>query len=337
MKKKRLFILAVFTLLLCSLLLLSSCKGDGQAEETTVVTYTVTFDSNGGSPVESKQVQAGELIPKPDDPVLEGQMFDGWKQKGGYDWDFASGKVEQDMTLTASWISADALFSYRTVEGKDEAIITALKNKELAVIRVPSVIGGMTVVGIDAEVFADLSDEYTSEIVLPKTLRAVAEGAFAESDGIWISFEEGAALTEIGERAFRNCNGLTKAPLGEGLQKIPFEAFLGCSLTELRLPSTLTVIEENAFLGCAALKTVMLYAALTQIQNMAFDDCEQLRTVFFFGTEAEADQLLTEEIDATNGTLLRATVYLYAETKPAAAGKYGYWYLSSSGTAKIWQ
>ena len=336
MKKKRLFILVALVLLLGACLLLSSCKGDGQAEETTVVTYTVTFDSNGGSPVEAKQVLAGELVPKPDDPVLEGQMFDGWKN-GEYDWNFASDTVDQNVTLTASWISADALFSYRTVEGKDEAIITALKNKELAVIRVPSVIGGMTVVGIDAEVFADLSDEYTSEIVLPKTLRTVAEGAFAESDGIRISFEEGAMLTEIGERAFRNCNGLTRLPLGEGLQKVPFEAFLGCGLTELRLPSTLTVIEENAFSGCAALKTVMLYAALTQIQNMAFDECDQLQAVFFFGTEADADAFLNQEIDATNGVLLRATVYLYAETKPAAAGKYGYWYLASNGTVKVWQ
>ena len=108
-------------------------------------------------------------------------------------------------------------------------------------------------------------------------------------------------------------------------------------MTELRFPSTLTVIEENAFLGCGALKTVMLYAALTQIQNMAFDECDQLQAVFFFGTESEADGLLTQEIDATNKALLRATVYLYAETKPAAEGKYGYWYLASNGTVKVWQ
>ena len=48
-------------------------------EETPQVTkYTVTFDSNGGSTVSSVQVESGEKITKPADPVKEGHTFNGW-------------------------------------------------------------------------------------------------------------------------------------------------------------------------------------------------------------------------------------------------------------------
>ena len=40
--------------------------------------FTVTFDSNGGSPVVSKEVKDGKLLEKPEDPTKDHHDFTGW-------------------------------------------------------------------------------------------------------------------------------------------------------------------------------------------------------------------------------------------------------------------
>ena len=41
-------------------------------------TYTVTFDSNGGSEVKTETVKIGQHITKPTDPTRSGYKFVGW-------------------------------------------------------------------------------------------------------------------------------------------------------------------------------------------------------------------------------------------------------------------
>ncbi len=63
--------------------------------------YTVTFDSNGGSAVESQSVVEGESAEEPEEPVYAGYEFDGW-YLNGQAYDFSSA-VTEDITLTAQW------------------------------------------------------------------------------------------------------------------------------------------------------------------------------------------------------------------------------------------
>ena len=62
---------------------------------------TVTFDSAGGSPVESQTITAGGNATKPADPTRSGYTFDGW-YNGNTAFDFNSA-IEEDITLTAHW------------------------------------------------------------------------------------------------------------------------------------------------------------------------------------------------------------------------------------------
>lgn len=64
-------------------------------------TYTVTFDTNGGSSVASQQIKEGDLLQEPEEPTKEGYDFIGWFL-GDEEFDFQS-KVEDNMTLTAHW------------------------------------------------------------------------------------------------------------------------------------------------------------------------------------------------------------------------------------------
>ena len=63
--------------------------------------YTVTFDSNGGTPVPQQELRHGGKVTMPAAPTREGYTFDGW-YLGDEKYDF-SAAVKQNITLTAKW------------------------------------------------------------------------------------------------------------------------------------------------------------------------------------------------------------------------------------------
>lgn len=66
------------------------------------VTYTVTFDSNGGSDVPSQEVESGNKATKPSDPVKDGFTFDGWLDNNGNTFNFDT-PIMSNITLYANW------------------------------------------------------------------------------------------------------------------------------------------------------------------------------------------------------------------------------------------
>ena len=64
-------------------------------------TYTVTFDTDGGSSITSKTVSEGKTISKPADPTKEGFIFVSW-QLNGKDYNFSS-SITSNITLKAVW------------------------------------------------------------------------------------------------------------------------------------------------------------------------------------------------------------------------------------------
>lgn len=66
------------------------------------LSYTVTFDSDGGSAVAPQTVTIGGKATKPADPTKEGCTFDSWQTPQGAAFDFGS-PVEADITLKAKW------------------------------------------------------------------------------------------------------------------------------------------------------------------------------------------------------------------------------------------
>lgn len=81
----------------------------------TIESYTVSFDSMGGSPVDSQTVDYGSTSIRPADPTLSGYVFAGWYFDEGYvtTWSF-SDPVYFNATLYAKWIP----------EGTPTAIVT---------------------------------------------------------------------------------------------------------------------------------------------------------------------------------------------------------------------
>lgn len=324
--KKKIFVFVLA--LVAAVCLLASCNDDTTPEEQEIY-YTVTFNSQGGSEIGSLRVKSGDLIPYPEEPEKEGYVFDGWKTKEGNTWIFTTDKVTADMTLSAAWVDATAVFDYEVVN--EEIVITGYSGNALK-ISVPRVMAGMPVTTVGARAFSTLDYEKVKQVVLPDSVIKVENEAFYECKLPSVIFE--GKLTSIGEKAFYACEGLTKIELGEGIEAVPYQAFARCtSLTSVVLSQTVTLIDENAFEGCTALRTVTLHSSLSTINDSAFVGCSSIGAIYYYGTDAN-----WEAINATcgNEALFDAKFYMYSESEPAADAEGEYWYFERDGSIRIW-
>ena len=72
--------------------------------QTPGLTYTVTFNSNGGSPVSSQTVNSGATVPEPVDPTKDNCDFEGWYSDEGLTVEFNFGTpITGNITLYAKW------------------------------------------------------------------------------------------------------------------------------------------------------------------------------------------------------------------------------------------
>ena len=79
-----------------------------------VQTYTVAFDTNGGSAAADVTVAHGDKLTKPADPMKSGHNFGGWYKDSTLQtpWSFANDTVTEDTTLYAKWTANPPAPSY---------------------------------------------------------------------------------------------------------------------------------------------------------------------------------------------------------------------------------
>ena len=85
--------------------LVSCATSEGKDPVTEVVEYTVTFDYKNGNPSASSQIQEGQKVIKPTDPIKEGFKFIAWYKEDTYVtvWNFDEDVVTGNITLYAKW------------------------------------------------------------------------------------------------------------------------------------------------------------------------------------------------------------------------------------------
>ena len=118
----------------------------------------------------------------------------------------------------------------------------------------------------------------TGEIVVPKGVVAIADGAFAGGSVETVVLPQ--TLETVGEKAFAKCGAL-KAVVGapKALETIGPEAFSGCvALERFDWPENLRVIEKYAFTGCKALESAAI-KNVRRIGERAFSGCSKLTTL----------------------------------------------------------
>ena len=92
------------------------------------VSYTITFESNGGSAVAAINADYGTKITKPDDPKRDGYTFDGWFKdvKLTQAWNFAADTVPVNgTTLYAKWTADEHTITFESNGGSTVDSIVA--------------------------------------------------------------------------------------------------------------------------------------------------------------------------------------------------------------------
>ena len=269
MSKKLIAILCGIILCLC--LALSACgknPGDNSNNETY---YTVTFDSHGGSEVESQRVLEGNPARAPISPTRGDDIFQGWYKSDDENaelWHFATDRVNGDITLHAFWKEAEEervdTLVYELNAAKTGYIVTGDSGQSTAIV-ISSEHDGLPVVEIADSAFA--YSKHNSDIIsvtIPDTVTAIGKNAF-----------------------YSRQSDLTTVNIGED--------------------SELKTIGNNAFSGCRALKSIWLPASVTAIGDSAFNNCGSLNTI----TVASGNTVYSSEgnnlIEIATHTLIRGS------------------------------
>lgn len=284
MKKRNLFAL-ILALIVCLAFALAGCNNtpdntnngnteNGNGNQDNHTYYTVTFDSKGGSSVESQRIMEGNPVRRPDLPIYAGYNFNGWyKDEATTDdlWNFDTDRVQSDLTLYAGWQpipdeddpTAPATASL-VFEREGDTYIVKGVGEETAIV-IPAEHDGLPVVALRGD---------------------YGNGAFARKDIVSVVIPD--SVTEIGQNTFNGCTELVSVKIGEN--------------------STLAKIGNNAFSGCSSLKQIYLPATITEIGNSVFNNCGALENI----TVAQGNTAYRSEnghlIESATDTLIRGGI-----------------------------
>ena len=129
--------------------------------------------------------------------------------------------------------------------------------------------------------------ELVSELVIPDGVTEIGNFAFYNLDGI-TSVVIPNSVTRIGNFAFVGCKNLESVVIGDGVVSIGEDAFSDCNnLTSITIPNTVTSIGDSAFRGCSGLTSITVPNSVTSIGDYAFEYCKSLTSIKYRGTEAE--------------------------------------------------
>lgn len=81
------------------------------------------------------------------------------------------------------------------------------------------------------------------------------------------------------DKSFARVKGLSTIDLNYGLEKICKQAFWRSDLESIVIPSTVTVIETEAFKECSKLGTIKLSGSLKVIERATFAECVNLKDI----------------------------------------------------------
>ena len=125
------------------------------------------------------------------------------------------------------------------------------------------------------------------ELIIEKGITEIRSDLFAALDAgcfdgcenmVKITLPEG--LKSIGEIAFRDCGELQEIKIPSTVTEIGENAFSGCSqTTKISLPEGLTTISAGAFSGCEKLQEIEIPSTVTQIGARAFQNCKKVTKI----------------------------------------------------------
>ena len=120
---------------------------------------------------------------------------------------------------------------------------------------------------------------YQGSYSVPDTVTEIGQGAFKSCQGL-TQVEFSAAVESIGVDAFAFCSGLSELTVPGNVTEMGRNAFFYCTtLSQLTLGSGVSFLDEYAFQWCVSLREVTLPETLSSFSGLTFDGCNNLRAI----------------------------------------------------------
>ena len=157
---------------------------------------TISFDTNGGSPIDDITFTVGEGVDMPDNPTKEGYQFEDWY----IDKDLTNllvdiQNIEEDITLYAKWSELEYTVTFYSGEDQEDAVTT--KYGEEAIAPIPETKEGYTFTGWDND-FSNVTSDMDVNAEYSKNSYSVT---FHYGDN-----QEEVVITKYGEGAIAPTN-----------------------------------------------------------------------------------------------------------------------------------
>ncbi|WP_461247341.1 leucine-rich repeat protein [Treponema sp. R6D11] len=236
------------------ILLFSGCNNVWM--EDILQPKTITFESNGGSYVESQIIYKNEKISEPQTPSMVGYTFEGWYTDNIYftaRWDFER-TPKKDMTLYAKWLLNSNNHPHEPFNSIDklETYLQSLPQSntpydiELDIDNLEDI----------AKIIKKYPNILINLILTSNNINNIEQFYFSNCNNL-VSVVLPNSVTSIDDFSFSSCPNLTSVTIGNNVTKINVNAFYNCtSLTEITIPESITFIGECAFLDCDSLISV---------------------------------------------------------------------------------
>ncbi len=241
--------------------------------------YTITFDTQGGSEVKQLVLKEGETLTLPSNPTKEGSVFDGWYLDSSYTQAFDSTKrIDSNMVLYAKWKILDEGQSIISSNYFDISGLVLTMNKKNYIESTEDVFDlrnkFSTSTGSSWRAFTSPNCDQPTEI----TTR-MANVSVGWND-IYVMVEN---LTTYENQIYRlkiyKYPTIVYRELNDGFLEI--QSVSNCA--DVLFPDdkidNITSIGKNAFSSCPSLRTLQKLPKLTNIGPSAFANCKRLTNI----------------------------------------------------------
>lgn len=250
------------------------------------ISYTVTFDANGGTlksvggtTVDLHVYADGLLMTDlPEVSHPDGYNFVGWytEKVGGSQVDNTT-VFTQNTTVYARWSVGGEGWSYDAAT--DTLTFTGEKIEDY----------------INNNTRPWLSHISTvKNVVIEDGITSIGDHALYNCPNL-TSVTIPSSVSIIGNQAFHDCPNLANVVIPSGVQTIGASAFYNCGMTSVEIPDGVTVINSGTFSNCAKLTSVTIPSSVDHIKSGAFSMCKSLTSV-----KVPATNVIIEE-SAFNG------------------------------------